>query len=368
MDEHGRIDCLRQLLRDLTALHGVSGFEQEVARYFRKAVADSVDEVTVDRLGNVIAVRRGGPGPTLMLAAHLDEIGMIVKAVEPAGFLRFDKLGGTIDAFLPGQRVRVAGHPGVVGCRPGHFLGPEEQRRVVPHDDLYVDVGATSAEEVARMGIRVGSSITYEGSLLEFPGSTRVVGKAMDDRWGCAALIQLLRELADRPVRGTLYGVGTVMEEVGLCGAQVAAFRLNPDYAVAIDGLSAGDTPDTSFSHDVPIAMGRGPVIVVAASSAGNVRGGIAHPAVVRDLIATAERERIPYQLATHILRGSTDAAAIHLVREGIPSATVGVPRRYSYSPVEMVDLLDVERAVRLLLAFVAAMSGHDLRFLPEDA
>jgi endoglucanase len=355
---------LRASLRELVALHGVSGFEQSVVEYFQKRVADLADHVEVDRYGNVTALKRGHHDrPRLMLSAHLDEIGFIVKGIEPSGFLRFDRLGGTADALLLSRRVRVNGHFGLIGSKAGHLQSGAEQARPVTVTDLYIDVGAASAGEVAALGIGVGDPVTFIGELGEFTNSDRVCGKAMDDRIGVAILLQVLAELGGVTPHGTVQAVGTVLEEVGLRGAIMAAYRLQPDYAIAIDGLSAGDTPDSSPTQDIAVVMGRGPVVVLAAST-GAFRGSIAHPAMKRHLLAAASAEDIPVQLATHLGRGSTEAASIHLVREGIPTISVGVPRRYSYSPNEMIDLDDAAGAVRLLVRFVAEMEQHgDLGF-----
>ena len=358
-------DALKATHRDLVALHGASVFEQSLVEYFRRRVEGLVDRVEGDRYGNVTGIKRGRQErPRLMLAAHLDEIGFIVKGIEPDGFLRFDRLGGTADALLVSRRVSVNGHFGVIGSKSGHLQSPEELTRVPAVGDLYIDVGASSAGQVAAMGIRVGDPVTFIGELAEFTGGDRVCGKAMDDRIGVAILIQALIELQGLQPFGTLYAVATVLEEVGLRGAAMAAHQLAPDYAVAIDGLSAGDTPDSSPTRDISVVMGRGPVVLLAASS-GAFRGSIAHPAAKRHLLAAAEAEGIPVQLATHLFRGSTDAASIHLSRDGVPTISVGVPRRYSYLPNEMVDLNDVALAVRLLVRFVRDMERHaDLEFV----
>lgn len=356
---------LRETLRDLVALHGVSGFEQPVVAYFQQRVVGLADEVGVDRYGNVTAIRRGRHDrPRLMLSAHLDEIGFIVKGIEPTGFLRFDRLGGTADALLLSRRVSVNGHFGLIGSKAGHLQSGPEQARAVSVTDLYIDVGASSAAGVAALGIRVGDPVAFIGELAEFSGGDRVCGKGMDDRMGVAILLQLLAELRDVTPFGTVQAVGTVLEEVGLRGAIMAAYRLEPDYAIAIDGLSAGDTPDSSPTQDIAVVMGQGPVVLLAAST-GAFRGSIAHPAMKRHLLAAAAGADVPVQLATHLTRGSTEAASIHLVREGIPTISVGVPRRYSYSPNEMIDLGDAVGAVRLLARFVADMDRHgDLGFM----
>src|SRR5262249_17181036 len=184
---------LRASLRELLALHGVSGFEQPLVAYFRRRAAEVADTVEVDRYGNVTAVKRGRHDrPRLMLSAHLDEIGFIVKGIEPTGFLRFDRLGGTADALLLSRRVSVNGHFGLIGSKAGHLQSGAEQARPVSAADLYIDVGADSAAAVAALGIRVGDPVTFIGELAEFSGSDRVCGKAMDDRMGVALLLQVL--------------------------------------------------------------------------------------------------------------------------------------------------------------------------------
>ena len=358
-------DGLRETLRDLVALHGVSGFEQALVHYFQQRVGRLADAVEVDRYGNVTATRRGRQErPRLMISAHLDEIGFIVKGIEPDGFLRFDRLGGTADALLPSRRVSVSGHFGVIGAKAGHLQSAEEQARAATIGDMYIDVGAPSAADVAAMGIRVGDPVTFIGELAEFSDGHRVCGKGMDDRAGVAILIHLLEELRDVTPFATVHAVATVLEQVGLRGASMAAHRLRPDYAIAIDGLSAGDTPDSSPTRDISVVMGRGPVVLLAAST-GNFRGSIAHPAMKRYLLGAADAEAVPVQLATHITRGSTEAASIHLSRDGIPTISIGVPRRYSYSPNEVVDLDDLAGAVQVLTRFVREMEQHgDLGFL----
>jgi putative aminopeptidase len=360
-------EALKATLRDLSTLHGVSGFEQPLVEYFRKRVTGLVDDVQVDRYGNVTATKRGRQErPRLMLAAHLDEIGFIVKAIDERGFLSFDRLGGMGDGILPCRRVTVNGHFGLIGAKSGHLLSAEKQARPPVVADMYIDVGASSAAEVAALGVRVGDPVTFVGELAEFTGGDRVCAKAMDDRMGVAILIQVLTELAGAPAAGPVLAVATVLEQVGLRGAIMATPRIAPDYAIAIDGLSAGDTPDSSTTRDLPVVMGRGPVALLAASSTTlHVRGSIAHPAMKRHLLAAAEAAGVPMQLATHLARGSTDAAAIHLSAGGIPTISIGVPRRYSYSPNEVVDLNDLAGAVRVLTRFIGDMGKHhDLAFV----
>jgi endoglucanase len=357
---------LKTTLRDLSALHGISGFEQAVVRYTRDRVAGLVDEFDLDRYGNITATKRGRhKNPVLMISAHMDEIGFIVKGIEPTGYLRFDRIGGAGDGLLGCRKVEVNGRFGLIGSISGHLGSAEMLARVTPISELYIDVGASSAAEVASLGIRVGDPVSFVGDLAEFTGGNRVCGKGMDDRAGLAILIQSLVELKEETPFGCVQAVATVLEQVGHRGAAMAAYRNQPDYAIAIDGLPASDTPDLSTT-DVSVTMGQGAVVLLANSTgAQNIRGSIAHPAMKRFLIAAADDEHIPIQLAATVNRGSTEAGLIHVSRGGIPTISVGVPRRYSYSPHEMIDLRDAVAAVRLIKSFVRRMEHHkDLSFV----
>jgi putative aminopeptidase len=357
---------LKQTLRDLTALHGISGFEQAVVRYTRDRISPVVDDVEIDRYGNITGTKRGkNDNPVLMLSAHMDEIGFIVKGVEPTGYLRFDRVGGAGDGVLSCRAVVVNGLFGLIGSISGHLGSAEMLARVTPISDLYIDLGVSSAAEVAGLGIRIGDPVSFIGELAEFAGGDRVCGKGMDDRAGLAILIQVLVELTGETPFGCVQAVATVLEQVGHRGAAMAAYRNEPDYAIAIDGLPAGDTPDFNAT-DVSVEMGRGAVVLLANSTGAQyIRGSIAHPAMKRLLLAAATEEQIPIQLAATVNRGSTEAGLIHVSRGGIPTISVGIPRRYSYSPHEMIDLNDAAAAVTLVKAFIRRMEQHqDLNFL----
>lgn len=357
---------LRQTLRDLASLHSLSGFEQAVVRYIRQRFEPISDEVETDRYGNITAVKHGRrAAPLLMISAHMDEIGFIVKSIEPNGFLRFDRMGGAGDALLGCRKVDVNGHFGIIGSLSGHLGSATRLGQVAAISELYIDVGASSADHVAKMGVSIGDPVSFISEFVEFSGGDRICAKAMDDRAGLAILIQVLTELKDDMPFGSVRAVATVLEQVGLRGAGMAAYRIKPDYAIAIDGCPAGDTPDLSMTKDMPVAMGMGPAIGLAMSTGdANIRGNIAHPAVKRQLLAAAARSQVPVQLTATTHKGSTEAAIIHISRGGIPAISVGVPRRYSYSPHEMIDLNDAAAAVKLLVQFIREMEDHtDLDF-----
>ena len=351
-------------LQDLTALDGVSGFEQDVVSFLKAAFAEYADEVRVDAMGNLYATRNGaGRAPHLMLAAHSDEIGAIVKSIDREGFLRLQPMGGVSAAMLVGRRVRVAGQLGVVGVKSGHLQSPEERKSVLDFDGLYIDVGATSAEQVTQRGIAIGDPIVYYSPLIGL-GPDRVSGKAIDNRIGCAILLELFRSLAEVRPDGTVTAVVCAQEEVGLRGAQVAAYTLQPDYAIVVDTFMAGDTPDVDYYREMPASIGQGPVLLLVNSA------HVGHPAVHRYLRRAAESAGVTLQSAT-VAQGmaATDAGAIHLSRRGVPSAGLGLARRYSHTPICTLDLKDAVGAVDVLYAFVHQMGDHaDLGFLSAPA
>lgn len=344
---------LLQRLTELAAIDAVSGHEAPLVRHLHDALAAACDEVEVDAVGNLYAVRRGErPGPTVMIAAHTDEIGLLVKAVEPSGYLRIETIGGVIPSALPARLVRVRGHLGVIGVKAGHYQTPSERERAPAVADLYVDVGAASSASVAALGIRVGDPIAFVSEVRSFGhDSTLVVGKAIDDRLGCAVLAQLVED--GPPPAGTLIAAFTSQEEVGLKGAGVAGTRWQPDLAIALDTMPSGDTPDLSRARDLDVAIGAGPVVQVSAGAGG--RGFLVHQGVRRYLRHLAEAEGVPLQEAV-FAGGNNDAAAIAWSGRGVPAASLCLARRYSHSPVEVADLRDAEAALSLLRALVARM------------
>jgi len=364
VDEHSLKGSLRDLIRTLAAIPGLAGHEQEIGSEVRRRLRDLVDEVSVDRLGNVYGIRRGrGQGPTLMLAAHTDEIGFMVRSVDANGFLRFEKVGRPAEQALLGQRVLIEGRClGVIGVRPGHLSG-EAERRLPPVADMYIDVGAVSAADVAAMGIRVGSPVTFAGEVTATVNPDRLVGRALDNRLGVAVMLLSLASLTGPPP-GDVVAVATVQEELGLRGAAVAAFRTRPDYALALDTVPVGDTPDVDLTRELRLSLGRGPAAILA-SSREHV-GMMTHPAVRRHLLTAAGRAGVSVQEVIVLGQLNTDATAITLSREGIPAGTVSLPRRYAHTPVEMCDLNDAVGAIRLTTQFMTDMAEHSLDFFED--
>lgn len=346
-------EAIKKHLLPLLNLSGVSGREAQVIRYMRDALAPLVDEIRTDPMGNIFTVRRGTrKGPRVMIAAHSDEIGLIVKSIEKNGFIRFDKAGGVGDNWLPARVVNVSGHTGIVGVKAGHLSSEKERSEVKKHTELYIDVGAKSKEEVLAMGIKPGSQATFV-SPPAFLNDDLIVSKSLDDRTGCAILIALLESLQGKDFRGELHAVVTVQEEIGLRGATVAAFEVEPDIAIALDTVPSGDTPDVNFTKELPVAIGEGPLLQI--TSGGGGRGLVADTTVLSMLEQAARDAGVPCQLTT-FTGGNTDATAMHLSRSGVPSGAVTIPRRYSHSPVELMDLRDAVSALDLLRELMLRM------------
>jgi len=338
---------LVDVLEKLSNANGVTGREGEVRELMKQYLKPYVDEMREDRLGNLIAFKKGNKdAPTVMLAAHMDEVGLMIKNIKKKGFLQFAKVGGIDDRILLAQKVIVHTDKGrltgVVGSKPPHIQTEEERKKVIDADRLFIDVGAKDKNEAKKMGVQVGDVVSFDTKFVRISENV-VLGKALDDRVGCAMMIETLRRL--QKVDCNVYAVGTIQEEVGLRGATIAAFQVAPDVCIVLETTVAGDMPGVEEGK-APAKMGEGPVVTVADA------GLIAHPKVLRLLIDSAKENKIPYQLETGI-RGSTDAARISLSREGVPSGVISVATRYIHSPAAILNLDDAEKTVKLAVAAV---------------
>ena len=336
---------MKDLLKKLADAPGVSGFEDEVRDIMIVELKNHVDEIEVDQLGNMIATRNGkSDSKKIMLAAHMDEIGLMVRYIDKKGFVKFSKIGGINDQMLLNQEVSIHTSngiiTGVIGSKPPHRMKEAERKKVIDYENMFIDIGVSDREEAEKI-IKLGDPITIKQEFS--PLGNLYKGKALDNRIGCAILVEVMKKAK---TDATIYGVGTVQEEVGLKGAKTAAFRLNPDIALALDVTIAGDHPGIK-EEDAPAKTGKGPGIILTDASG---RGLITHPKVKNLLITVAEEEGIPIQLEVSE-GGTTDATAIHLTREGIPTGVISPPTRYIHTPVSVVDIEDVENAVKLILA-----------------
>jgi endoglucanase len=320
---------VRELIKKLVETYGPSGAEEQIRNVIRAEVEPLVDEVRVDALGSLIAHKKGD-GQRLLLDAHMDEIGVMVTYIDEKGFARFTRIGGVSPLTCIGSRVVFEdGKIGVIGVEQKR----DDANKIPKLEQLYIDLGATDRDDSP---VRVGDPAVFVRPFAT--QGTRLIAKAMDDRIGCAVLVETLRRLEETP--HDLYVVFAVQEEVGLRGARTSAYGIEPDVGIAVDVTGTGDTPE---SRPMAVKLGEGPAVKV------QDRGMIAHPRVRRLLVERAEAAEIPYQLEV-LEGGTTDAAAVQLVRSGVPAGCLSIPCRYVHSPSEMVDESDVENGVRLLL------------------
>ncbi len=339
--------ALAEMLEKLSNACGVAGREDEIKSLMQKFLKPYADEVKEDRLGNVIAVKEGKKNaPKVMFAAHMDEIGLLVKTVSKEGFLQFMKIGGIDDRVLLAQKVLVCTEKGllhgIIGSKPPHIQKEEERKKVIAFDELFIDIGAGSQEETRKMGVRIGDPVEFDIKFAKI-GKDIVIGKALDNRVGCAAMVEVMKRL--EKTECSVYAVGTVQEEVGCRGAVTSAFGIYPDVAIALDVTVSGDMPGVK-EVESSVKLGKGPSICIADG------GLITHPKVLRVLVDAAEESKIPYQLETG-LGGTTDASRISLAREGVPSGVISIPTRYIHSPTSLLSLADTENAVKLSVAAV---------------
>lgn len=327
---------MKKLLQELTEIPAPSGAEEAIRTYLRTTLEPLVDEIRVDALGNLITRKgqAGKGGKRILLAAHMDEIGVIVSHVDENGFVRFSPLGGVFGRYLPGGRVRfVNGVSGVIGLEP-----QDKPTEIPPLEKMFIDVGATRRQDCP---LTIGDVAVFDRPFLDL--GDRLVSKAMDDRAGVAVLIETLRLLQNSPHE--LYFVFTTQEEVGVRGAVTAAFGVDPEIGLAVDVTPAADTPAPRPGE---IALGKGPAIKIKDA------GMLSDPRLVQWMTRIAEKKRIPYQREI-LLGGSTDARAIQINRSGVISGALSLPVRYVHSPSEMVDHTDLQNAVQLLLALLSA-------------
>lgn len=338
-------------LEKLSNINGVTGREETARNLLSNLIKPYVDSVSEDKLGNLIAIKKGDKlKPKIMLAAHMDEIGLMVKNISKEGFIQFAKMGGIDDRILLAKKVIVHTNKkdlvGIIGSKPPHIQKKDERNKVVTYDKLFIDIGAENLRETKKMGVRIGDPISFCVKF-EKIGKKIVTGKAFDDRAGCAVMIETLKELDS--TNCNIFAVGTIQEEVGLRGAGTAAFGINPDFGVALDVTVAGDVPGVK-DFESNIKMGKGPALTVTDA------GLISHPKVLSLLVDTAKKNNIPYQLETG-LPGTTDAARISLTRQGVPSGTISIPTRYIHSPVGMMDLTDLKNTIKLTIAAIQEIS-----------
>lgn len=335
---------MKQLLKELVETPGVSGDEHRIRQKIREKVEDEADTVEEDDFGNLIA-RKGDGEKTLMVTVHMDQIGLTVKTIDENGFIRFSKVGGVTTQSLMNQRLTIHSSEGgeitgVIGMKPPHLMDREERDKLPEPEQLFIDVGAEDREEVEDMGIRVGDYMTFERSL-ESLNDDFVTGPALDNRVGCLTGLKALEKFEEDY---ELVVVFSTQEEVGLKGAKTAAYRIDPDVALAVDVSIAGDIPGVD-AQDSDLEIGEGVEITMVQSEG---RGLITPEKVKKWLVESAEDNEHDYQPGVWE-GGATDAAKIYLVKEGIPTGSIGVPLRNMHSATEIVKISDLEDTVEFL-------------------
>lgn len=352
------VESLRDRIAQFTALDAPTGFEEPVLVAARDALATSCERIETDLRGNVYAYQKGADedGPLVMITAHADEIGFLVTSILPNGYLRFTRLGGPTEMVLPGQRVRVLAESGplegVIGVKPGHVLGTDSEARRIPNvRDLYMDVGATSAEQAAEWGVTPGTPAVFMGVLTATRNPKRFFGKAVDNRMGIVCLLEIAERLARYDLAASRAFVVVVEEEIGLRGAAVATQRVRPDVVIAIDTVPSGGTPDLR-PDELPWDIGKGPLLKVR-----ETKGLSAHGPLLRLIRKVAEENNIPYQLIVDTA-GITDATSAQQASGDVAAAVVGLARRYSHSAVEMFDIGDVQAIIDLVCNTATRLTG----------
>jgi putative aminopeptidase FrvX len=349
------------LLEKLTGIPGGSGFEEEIIEAIASELKTRLPDVSIDPMGNVIG-KLGKGTKSIMVCVHSDEVGMLVKYIDPKGFIYFELNGMIDERVLLSTKVDICTdkgvYTGVVGVKNRHLLTPEDLKRPISLSDLWVDMGAASAEEIRKWGIEIGDPIVFHPNFQKI-GKETIVSKAIDNRAGCAILINLAERMKSRRIDYQLFLVAATQEEIGSRGAKVTAQTLGPDMAIVIDTVPASDpiTPPQQTTSE----CGKGPVI--RSMDVNTLGWGTVYSKKIRKrLIATADQNGIPYQ--EDVARTWTDAATIHTSGKGIPCGGVYIPRRYSHSPMELVKWPDVEKTAELLFLFLKDLNSAAIKDL----
>jgi len=352
-----RTDSLA-FLEELVNAPSPSGFEQPAQAVLRAYVSQYADEVHTDVMGNVIAALNPQGKPRVMLAGHCDEIGFMVRYIADDGFLHFSPIGGVDAHLVPGQKVHVHTSRGtvlgVVGKKAIHLMEAEERKKVLRFHQQWIDIGAQSrADAEKRVGI--GDPVTFAATFQRLHRDL-VVARGFDDKMGSFVVVEALRLAAQRKLKAAVFAVSTVQEEIGLRGAATSAFSIDPDVAIAVDVTHATDYPDADKKRFGETKLGGGPVLH---------RGANMNPVVTEGLIAAAKKARLTHQMIGVPGRSGTDAWAMQLVRGGVASSLVSVPLRYMHTPIEVLDLRDLQGAAKILAAFCADLSP-ETDFVPK--
>ena len=340
-----------QLLKDLSELEGVPGHEEEVRTFIREQLAD-MGEFETDNLGSLICKKTGtADGPRIMIPSHMDEVGFAVKDIDDTGCLRFSPLGGWLDQNILSHRVKVKTRKGdlvgVIGCTPPHMMPKEKRSKLIKKKKMFIDVGASDRDEAEELGVRIGDPVVPVQTFTRMANEKLLMGKAWDDRVGCAVMIEVMKELNEIDHPNTVYGVGTVQEEVGTRGAQTSADAVDPDFCLVLDVGIATDIP--GVEGEPKVSLGDGPVLYMLDA------GTISHLKFRDHVLSLAEDNDIPHQLSL-IEGGATDARAVALHSKGVASVMFGIPTRYIHGHTGIIHTDDVDALPELMLKVVQSL------------
>jgi len=354
---------LAQSLEQLMLIPGLCGHEGRVRRHIARELKALGFEYWSDRLGNLIATIEGTKGaPEIMLYAHMDQLGLIVRKIESNGLIRVERVGGVPERALASQEILLCvgegkDVPGVIANKSHHATTPDEKYRVIPYQDLYIDAGFSSADDVLKAGIDIGTPVVYRPHCVKL-ADDRIAGTSVDDRAGCAVVLEVARALLETKKRPTVHIVFSVQEEFNLRGAVTAAQALMPDIAIQIDLILANDTPDMASRGDVK--LGGGPAMgLYSFHGRGTLNGTLPHPAIVSLMENTAKTLKMPLQRSAHI-GALTESSYVQLIGSGVAVIDMGFPCRYTHSSLEMCDVNDL---VQLSTLLTAAITTVDSKF-----
>lgn len=342
---------LKDFIREMVETPGLSGYESGVSKVIEKYFKSYSDDIRRDKLGNLVAYKKGRAGETkkIMLAAHMDEIGLMVKKIDEKGFIQFTTIGGVDQRTLLTQDVIIHGERdlfGIIGNKPPHILDEEEKKKAVKIEDMLIDVGLPK-EEVEKL-ISVGNPISIRRKMISLQNDV-ISAKALDDRAGVAVMYECLKELDKMNHDCDVYAVSTVQEEVGLRGAKTSTYEIFPDIGIAID-VGFGFTPE--LSKDDTSELGKGPAIAFGANI---------HPKVYEGLTKVAKEYNLPYQEEVYPARTGTDAWTMQITQSGVATGLLSIPLRYMHTSVETVDINDIKYAGKLLANFIVSLNHEDL-------
>jgi endoglucanase len=344
-------------LKKLVTTPSPSGFEQPVQELVRGKFEGSVDELKTDVHGNVIGIRNPEGKPRIMLAAHSDEIGFMVKHITDEGYIYFAPVGGVDVNLIPGQSVEIYTKkgvvPGVVGKKPIHLMEDEDKKKKQEIYNLWIDIGAGKKERVEKI-VSIGDPVTFSGKFNTLQNK-RLAARSFDDKAGVFVLTEVMEKLRGKKFSAAVFSVATVQEELGLRGARTSAYAIEPDVGIAIDVEFSSDYPEIDKKRVGEISLGKGPVLS---------RGANINPVLGEFLIQTAKEKKIPYQLLGSPKATGTDANVMQLTRSGVATAVIGIPNRYMHTPVEVISTIDLENAVKLLASFILKIKKN-MDFIP---